>query len=654
MRVAAITVFVFGLALPQAQPAPPQPVAGTGTGAISGRVLDGSTGRPIDGALVILSTHPRGATSMVVLRVATDANGRFVVTRLPAAPAYYLQAMHFGYFEGGYGRDLPATFEGRPIPLAGGEWFSEAVIRMWRPASISGRITDEAGEPLVGALVRVLPQVMVGGVARVAAGPVVRTDDRGAYRIGGLAAGKYVVSFPSVQSAVPSDTPAATLAGMTQERYGEAQRGGWAPAPPQAVPVGRDTYLIVGPYPALPPSGDGRAQVYPPTFFPNARTIPDAQVIEIAFGEERGGVDLQLRPVPTARVSGRVTGPSTLLRLMPRGSEDLGLGSEAATTLTGPNGEFTMVHVPYGDYILMSAQTTAQYHYAPGGSNLQADLPNPPAFSQGWSGAGSIPGATPGVGYSYRNASTDLAHSGRTALVVDAPDIRDVVLELKPGVALRGRIVIESGAIQAPMGAGPGAAAMQQSTTQPIYVEPADGALELGMLHGTLDRARGTFEILGLRPGLYRLRMPGVPMVKSIVSDGRDLTYEPFDATQGRDFSDVVITVTDKSSTIEGTVRDQSGNPVTTAAVLAFPTDRARWTRYGFSPAHLQWTTTDSRGAYKITVPGGEYYVVAVEPHRAGGLYDPAFLNSISSGATPVRVAWGEKASHIAALRAIK
>jgi hypothetical protein len=650
MRVIAIGAFL----LAAAQVQPPQSPPASGTGAISGRVVDGTTGQPVDGALVILSTHPRGFTTGLVLRVATDANGRFVVTRLPAAPAYYLQAMHFGYFEGGYGRDLPATFEGRPIPLADGEWFNDAVIRLWRPGSIGGRIVDEAGEPVVGALVRVLPQVMVGGVPRIAAGPVVRTDDRGAYRIGGLAAGKYVVSFPSVQSAVPIGTPAAAIAGMAQERFAEAQRGGWAPAPAQAMPVGRDTYLIVGPYPALPLSRDGRAQVYPPTFFPNARTIPDAQLIDIAFGEERGGVDLQLRPVQTARVSGRIIGPPTLVRLLPRGSEDLGLGSEAATALSGPNGEFTMVHVPYGEYTLTTAQTTAQYHYAPGGSNLQTDLPNPPAFSLGWSGAGNIPGATPGVGYSYRNAATDLTHSGRTAVVVDAPEIRDVVLELKAGVAIRGRVVVESGAIQAPVGAGPGAAAMQQSTTQPMYAEPADGALQLGMLNGMLDRQRGTFEILGLRPGLYRLRMPGVPMVKSIVWEGRDLTYEPFDATQGRDFSDVVITVTDRASTIEGSVRDQSGNRVTTAAVLAFPIDRARWTRFGFSPTHLQWATTDSKGGYKITLPGGEYYVVAVEPHRAGGLYDPAFLAAVSSGATPVRVGWGETASHAATLRVIK
>jgi hypothetical protein len=650
MRVIAVlAVLAGGQVLPPQSPPPT-----IGTGAISGRVIDGSTGHPIDGAIVILSTHPRGATNAVVLRVATDANGRFVVTRLPAAPAYYLHAMQFGYFEGGYGRDLPATLEGRPIPLADAEWFNDAVIRLWRPGSIGGRIIDEAGEPVVGALVRVLPQVMVGGVARIAAGPVVRTDDRGAYRIGGLAAGKYVVSFPSVQSAVPASTPAAAIAGMPPERFAEAERGGWAPAPAQVMPVGRDTLLIVGPYPALPIPREGRAQVYPPTFYPAARTIPDAQMIEIAYGEERGGVDLQLRPVPTARVSGRVVGPSMLVRLLPRGSEDLGLGSEAATALSGPNGAFTMVHVPYGEYTLTTAQTTAQYHYAPGGSNLHTDLPSPPAFSPGWSGAGNIPGATPGVGYTYRNASTDLSHSGRIALVVDAPEIRDVVLELKPGVAIRGRIVVESGSIQAPMGAGPGAAAMQQSTTQPIHAEPADGALQLGMLNGLLDRQRGTFEILGLRPGLYRLRMPGVPMVKSIVWEGRDLTYEPFDATQGRDVSDVVITVTDRASTIEGAVRDQGGNLVTTAAVLAFPIDRARWTRFGFSPAHLQWVSTDSRGAYKITLPGGEYYVVAVAPHRAGGLYDPVFLSQVSSGATPVRVGWGETASHTATLRVIK
>lgn len=659
MRVIAGVLFAFGLSLLQAQPAPQPPVvSGTGTGAISGVVTDGTTKQPIDGAVVVLSTRGRGMSSALDLRVATDARGRFVFTRLPPSRAYYVLAVQFGYFDGGYG-DVPASPTGRAIPLAEGEWFNEADVRLWRPAAISGRVIDEAGEPVVGSFIRVLPQVMVGGVARTAAGPIVRTDDRGMYRIGGLAAGKYVVSFPSVQAAVPAATPPHMLVGMPLERYADGVLGGWAPPLPQAVALDAETHAIIGAYFTPPRPRSGGAQVYPPLFYPNARTIGDAAPIAVGFGEERNGVDLQLQPVATARVTGTVIGPQgpvtgTLVRLVPRGSEDLGIGSEAATALVAANGTFTMPLVPYGDYVLTTGSSTVQYTYAPGGSNLQTDLPNPPGFTPGWGGAGGISGATPGVGYSYRNSSGDSSLSGYTTVSVSTPELSDVVLELKSGVAIRGRIEIESGTIQAPMGMSGGPGPPVRTTGQPMYAEPADGALQAGMLNGTLDRGSGAFEVSGLRRGLYRLRFPGAPMVKSIVWEGRDLTYEPFDTTQGRDFAGVVITVTDRIATIDGSVRTESGNRATDVAVLAFPTDPARWSRYGMSPPHLQSVSPDSRGNYRITLPGGDYFVLAVEATRAGDLYDPAFLAVASRRAATVRVGWGETRSQPVTVQVIR
>jgi hypothetical protein len=62
-----------------------------------------------------------------------------------------------------------------------------------------------------------------------------------------------------------------------------------------------------------------------------------------------------------------------------------------------------------------------------------------------------------------------------------------------------------------------------------------------------------------------------------------------------------------------------------------------------------------NNGTFKITVPGGEYYVVGVEVARAGGLYDPAFLALLAGrGADVVRVNWGETKSQNVPLRIIK
>src|SRR5205085_10946768 len=65
-------------------------------------------------------------------------------------------------------------------------------VRMARSSSISGRVIDTNGEPVVGMAVSV-------GIPRTDASPtlvkVVGTDDLGEYRVGGLAAGTYVVSI---------------------------------------------------------------------------------------------------------------------------------------------------------------------------------------------------------------------------------------------------------------------------------------------------------------------------------------------------------------------------------------------------------------------------------------------------------------------------
>jgi hypothetical protein len=550
-------------------------------------------------------------------------------------------------------------YQGRPIELGDAEWFREADIKLWRQASVTGRVTDETGDPVVGAFVRVLPQVLVSGVTRVAAGPIAQTDDRGIYRIGGLAEGKYVVSFPSVQSAVPADAPAMEVANMYPSAYEANERAGMVTAFPNLAAVEPGNRLLVGIYAAPLPSREGRARAYPPVFYPSARSLAEAGVVDLHYGEERGGVDLRLSPEPAVRVSGRVTGlPESLagltLRLVPRGSEELGVGSDGATAVVGAFGTFTMLNVPIGEYTLLSGRSVMQYNFAPGGSNLQTDLPSPPGFRGGQSN-GRIPGATPGVGYSATTAMGENTHAGRLSVSVSAPAVKDLVIDLKPGVTLRGRVDWE-GAIQSPQvtmasGAPPGS---PRPGTTPISAEPADGNAQLGMPPGRYDLATKTFEIPGLLSGPYRFRMLGGIMIKSIVWEGRDLTYEPFDASQGHDFNGIVVTMTDKAAVIEGSVRDENGNRVPLAAVLAFPTDRKRWTRFGYAPQNLQSVQTTSKGTYTLKLPAGEYYVVAVDVARADDLYDPAFLAALALRADTVKVDWGETRSVAATMRRVR
>jgi len=177
--------------------------------------MDGATGKPIAGATVSFwsfDTHdPRSYEHSTL----TDPKGRFVFLHLPATDGCNVYASKSGYAVGGLGLDR--RFGKAVMALKQREWVPNVTLTLWRNGGISGRIVDEANEPVVGIPVRALRVVFVAGTPHVAAGPIGNTDDRGMYRIGSLAPGKYLVMVPSVQSSAPASTSARTLAGRTND-----------------------------------------------------------------------------------------------------------------------------------------------------------------------------------------------------------------------------------------------------------------------------------------------------------------------------------------------------------------------------------------------------------------------------------------------------
>jgi hypothetical protein len=153
--------------------------------------------------------------------------------------------------------------------------------------------------------------------------------------------------------------------------------------------------------------------------------------------------------------------------------------------------------------------------------------------------------------------------------------------------------------------------------------------------------ARGAnldFTIEGLMAGEYVLRVPGAA-VESITWDGEDYTDRPFDASAGRDFLDVVVTLTSSSSSISGIVGDGATAISSGAAVIAYPTERERWFNYGFNPTRLKSVFTTIDGRYRLDgLPKGAYYLVAVPASQERAWLDPDFLASHATRATVVRV----------------
>jgi hypothetical protein len=584
--------------------------------------MDGATGKPIGGATVSFwsfDTHDPRSYQQSML---TDAKGRFVFLRLPTTDGCNLYASKSGYADGGL---VPGGGFGidRAMALKQGEWVPNVTLTLWRNGGISGRVVDESNEPVVGVPVRTLRVILAGGLPHVAVGRIGTTDDRGIYRIGSLPPGKYLVMVPSVQSSAPASTSALTLAGRrTDAKPNEPPLINGA-----GLNVGGDR-LVIGNYVTPPPATD-RLMAYPTVFYPGARQLTSATPIDLAPGQEKGGVDFALQPVPAVRVSGTVISagaldPNFVLRLLPRGSESLGVGSEQATALVSASGAFTFLAVPSGSYTIDAGLNVTRF------SAAAAWGPHTPGMLHVVFGGASAPSAPDDVGLIMQRKDVVDREWAELPIDVGADDVTGLRITLRPSITVSGEIVWDG-----PPGNLPG-----------VQLEPADGDARLFPTHTGLGGppARRLFSVTGLRAGEYVIR-PNVDFDRSrtvvrIVANGQDVTTRTIDTSSG-DISGVVITMTTKATRISGSLRDVT-EPGRQTSVVAFPVEQRQWSRYGLTPLTIK-DTLFVGPRYTLTgLPAGEYFVVAVDAAFSGAWRDPAWLDAASRVATRVTLKWEE------------
>lgn len=190
----------------QGQPAgqmPPRDAAPAreGNAVIRGRVTAADTGLPLRRAFVTLmgisSSGPPGTIGpgSGSRSVATDLDGRFAFTRLPAG-TYRLRvapgAYRAQYLAIAYGGKRQQD-SGQPIELKDGQRFEQADVALPRGGAITGRVIDEFGEPVTRAGVYT-SKVMPGGTSFQRSGGFNQTDDFGRFRLYGLEPGEYIVA----------------------------------------------------------------------------------------------------------------------------------------------------------------------------------------------------------------------------------------------------------------------------------------------------------------------------------------------------------------------------------------------------------------------------------------------------------------------------
>ncbi len=588
------------------------------TGAISGVVIDGINKEPIEDVTVALSLT--GGKTSIRQQQLTDAKGRFVFVNLPAGDNYTLTASAPGFIDGGYSRDPSRPFTTPTnVVLNADQWVSDLAISLSRPGSIAGRVLDDAGEPMVAVFVRALKRERAGGRDVYAAGPLTSTDDTGAYRLSNLDPGQYVISVPSVSGQMPTPNNTGTS--------------------------------VAGRYPwRSPASGDLRPMGYAPTFYPAARSPLDAQSIELAVSQGRTGVDVTLRSVPLFRVSGTVPGtPYPLsLRLVAEGSESLGLGGDAAITVTEADGSFVFENVPAGSYAFETARSVLQISARrPAGSLFgELSLPTPPrpGGPGGSSGYGlplsaGAPDLNLGVTRYSGNAENVPVFLSRTTIAVGGTDITGLVVPLESGASFSGRVIWDP---------DPDKPALKPTSyDQFLTLEPAGrNPNQLRMI----DTTAGVFNDSAVNPGEYFIRKRGPTgtwLIKSITVAGADRTTRPVELSGAVD--DVVVTLTSRGSTITGSVKEID------ATVVAFPQDQSQWAGYGFNPPNMRVVDTLTNGTFTIDrLPAGDYFVIAVNPAYRLDWLEAGFFAAASPRATRVSVTWGETKNAALAVVAVR
>jgi hypothetical protein len=141
----------------------------------------------------------------VTYTATTNSSGRFSFTNLEAG-TYHLFVVARGYAAQEYGQ---RTFlgPGSPITLNAGQAGREITISLMPTGAIAGRIFSETGQPAVNALVQVYrPSFNPQGKTYQVAGAT-SADDRGEYRLYGIAPGRY---YLSVGKQVETENPATS------------------------------------------------------------------------------------------------------------------------------------------------------------------------------------------------------------------------------------------------------------------------------------------------------------------------------------------------------------------------------------------------------------------------------------------------------------
>lgn len=133
---------------------------------------------------------------------------------------------------------------------------------------------------------------------------------------------------------------------------------------------------------------------------------------------------------------------------------------------------------------------------------------------------------------------------------------------------------------------------------------------------------------------------PNWRLVSAVVG-GKEALDFPVEISPGQNITGAVLTFSDKTTDLGGSLIDGTGKPVTDLVVVVFTTDHAYWPAFR---RRRSIARPRDDGTFRVTgLPPGEYYLGVVTSYEQEDIEDPTFFEQIAAAALKVKLVEGER-----------
>jgi hypothetical protein len=541
---------------------------------------------------------PNGTTPPPPLTATTDSNGRFTIPGVPVGNVT-VRAQLQGYFGPAVGGGYPAIVSTNATVAS--DKAADVHLALIPGGTISGRVFDPAGKALSDIPVQALRRAYNNGIPTLGIVNLKSTDDHGDYRLYRLPPGEYFLL-----------------------------------ASPQRLPN------------AFSNGASTSSEVPTATLYPGTVDSSAAVPIVLHGGDEITGINIPVKTAVTSTISGKIivsvqadqvnsdaiqrgnvpaAVPSVMLARRENLGLDIGVGG-GSSTFKPDDGTFVFRNVPSGSYVVVARL--------------------PVTANNGWGPQNTPERATGPIAF------------GRTPVVVNGSDVKDVTVIVHKGVDLSGTLIVDG---------RPAAASVR------ISLQADDGGLNLdGPTSNTLNQISifnpmietgGAFKIPLLPEGRYRIQVsfgaagntggrgqapaPAAPSAPPLpatsyladVRQGGNSVYDNGLAIGSQASEPIEILVNTNAGSVQGVVLGPDQKPVPSMLVVLVPPEGRRQ-----NPALYRTARTDTQGHFIInTVPPGPYTLFAWESVLTGAWQNAEFLRSYADRGVPVSVSAAERAN---------